>query len=201
MSTVINKDTGCYELDKKLDYYNWNDGFDLPSQIIDHPNCELGTALKAFYLAEGERYLRHDIAETESPKERLDFLKRLYDRIVNSHYAGRFIGFTLPLTKVRKYKLLKAFPDTPAVFIDEIAGSKTDKRCEQCFVFGLSDNLVTCAECNVKSLKIEVIGSTYSVSCGNCGYGLAATCIRPCLNNDATPREEFSKFHECRFRA
>ena len=196
MSTVINKDTDRYALDKKLDHYNWNDGFDLPVQIINHPNCELGTALKAFYSAEGERYLRCDIVETESPKERLDFLKCLYTRFVNGHYASRFIGFTLPLTKVQKYKLLKAFPDTPAVFLNDIAGSKTAERCEQCFVFGLSANLVTCKECNVKSLRIEVKGSTYSVYCDNCGYGVATTCFRPCSANDTTPREEFSKYHE-----
>jgi len=198
---MIADNTDRYELDKKLDHINLDDGLNLLYQIIDHPNCELGTALKAFYLAEGERYLRHDIAETESTKERLALLGYLYKRITNGCYSGRFVRFTLPFTEVQKYKLLKAFPETPTVFLDGIAGSKTDKRCEQCFVFGISDNLVLCKECNVKALKIEVIGSTYSVNCSNCGYGVACTCFRPCLDNDTTPREEFSKYNECRFRA
>ena len=197
---MIADNTDRYELDKKLDHYNLNDGLDLLYQIINHPNCELGTALKAFYLAEGERYLRHDIAETESTKKRLALLECLYKRITNGHYIGRFVGFTLSLTKVQKYRLLKAFTDTPAVFLDDITGSKTAERCEQCFVFGISDSLVLCQECNVKALRVEVIESTYSVSCANCGYGVACTCFRPCVVNDTTPREEFSKYKECGFR-
>ena len=35
MSTVLNKDINSYGLDKKLDHYNWNNGFGLPSQVID----------------------------------------------------------------------------------------------------------------------------------------------------------------------
>ena len=200
MPAIIYENTDRYELDKKLDYYNWDDGFEFPNKIIKHPNCELGTALKAFYLAGGELYLRHNIPESDSTKERLDFLQYLYDRIVTGYYTGRYVGFTLPLTKVQKYKLLKAFPDIPVVFTENITGSKTAERCEQCFVFNISDCLVVCHECNKKSLKIKVDGLTYSVECSNCGYGVATTCIRPCLINNTMPREEFIKYGECRFK-
>ena len=104
--------------------------------MTDHQNCELATALKAFYLAGGERYLLHEHTGVEPT---LFFLRRLYDRIISGLYQGRFVEFTVPLTKVKKYNLLKAFPDPPAVFLEDIAGSKTGERCEQCFLFGLSD--------------------------------------------------------------
>ena len=196
----IYKDTGRYELDKKLDHYNWENGLDFPNQVVNHPNCELGTALKAFYLAGGELYLRHITEESGLPDGWLEFMGSLYDRVVSGLYTGRFVGFTVPLSKTKRYLLLKAFPDTPDVFINNIAGSKTDERCEQCFVFGLSERLAVCKECKSRSLRIDVDGSTYSVHCDNCGFGLAATCIRPCLVNDTTPKEEFTKYDRCEFR-
>jgi hypothetical protein len=204
MPVIIDKNTDRYELDKKLDYYNWDDGFEFPNQIINHPNCELGTALKTFYLAGGELYLRHDLPENDSTKERFDFLQYLYGKIVNCCYIGRYVGFTLPLNKVQKYKLLKAFSDIPTVFIEDIVGSKTAERCEQCFLFDLVydiyDKFVLCWECNTLSLRIKVEGLTYAVDCTNCGYGVATTCIRPCLINDTTPREEFIKYDKCKFK-
>ncbi len=30
MPAIISKETGSYELDKKLNHYNWDDGLDLP---------------------------------------------------------------------------------------------------------------------------------------------------------------------------
>lgn len=53
----INEDLDCYTLDKIIVNYNWDDGFELPLEIIQHQNCELATALNAFYLAEGDLYL------------------------------------------------------------------------------------------------------------------------------------------------
>ncbi len=196
----ITKNTDRYELDKKLDYYNWNDGFDFPKQVIDHSNCELGTALKVFYLAKGELFLQNKTNETDLPEGWPAFIEYLYGRITSGCYTGRFVSFKVPLSSVQRHKLLKAFPDVPAVFVNDIAGSKTDERCEQCFVFGITDRVVICKECKTHSLRINVEGSTYSVDCENCGFGLAATCIRPCLTNDTTPREEFSKYTECAFR-
>ena len=33
--------------------YNWDDGFEVPQYIIQNINCDLGTALMIFELAEG----------------------------------------------------------------------------------------------------------------------------------------------------
>lgn len=200
----LKNDIKCYTLDKILDYYNWDDGFELPLEIIHHPNCELATALKAFYLANGELYLQ-DQALVSKPTEWLNFLKCLYERIISGCYSGKYIGFEIPLTKVQKYKLLKAVPEIPAVFLEDIIGSKTTERCEQC-TFG--SNVVTtsefkdfCPDCDAAdSLVVEMDGVGYSLSCKNCGYHVATTFFRPCYVNDTTPREEFSKYNGCRYR-
>jgi len=38
------------ELQYLANYYNWDDGFDLPTAIANHPRCDLGTALSLFWL-------------------------------------------------------------------------------------------------------------------------------------------------------
>ena len=45
------------ELFVLLDNYNWDNGFEVPEAIINHPNCTLPVALLAFYRADGLRYL------------------------------------------------------------------------------------------------------------------------------------------------
>ena len=45
------------ELFVLLDNYNWNNGFEVPEVIINHPNCTLPVALLAFHRADGIQYL------------------------------------------------------------------------------------------------------------------------------------------------
>jgi len=120
----MNQETSSHELDSNLDSYNWDDGFDFPYKVINHPNCELATALNAFYLAEGMLYLEHGCSECNlSNKAWRDFVEYLYVKIKNSHYSNKLIGFTVPLSKVQKHKLNKAIPDIPTVFLEDISGS------------------------------------------------------------------------------
>jgi len=45
------------ELFVLLDNYNWDNGFEVPTEILSNPHCTLSTALLAFYRADGYRYL------------------------------------------------------------------------------------------------------------------------------------------------
>lgn len=39
--------------------YNWDNGFEIPYNIIKNKNCDLGTALMIFYDADGYRVLEN----------------------------------------------------------------------------------------------------------------------------------------------
>ena len=45
------------DLEKLLDEYNWDDGFEIATEILDNPYCDLALALKVIYLADGFAYL------------------------------------------------------------------------------------------------------------------------------------------------
>jgi len=47
---LLKEQSDAYALDEFIDNYNWDDGLETPYFILKHMNCELGTALKIFYL-------------------------------------------------------------------------------------------------------------------------------------------------------
>ena len=51
------------DLKKKLDEYNWDDGFEVPRTILADPDCNLALALEIFYLAGGYEYLENQCEE------------------------------------------------------------------------------------------------------------------------------------------
>ena len=92
------------DLESILDEYNWDDGFDIPKQILNDPVCDLAMALEIFYLADGFAYLEHSIAEGElSGWEK--FIGSLYDDIVSGRYRKNNNQYKIPLSKVQKHKL------------------------------------------------------------------------------------------------
>ena len=86
MPVMITQEKDRYSLDQALDYYNWDHGFELQYQIINHSNCELATALKAFYFAQGDQYLQNKYPEQKINSDQLAFLKYLYDKTVSGYY-------------------------------------------------------------------------------------------------------------------
>ena len=40
-----------------LDFYNWDDGFRVPAQILKHHDCDLALAMKIFDLADGDSFI------------------------------------------------------------------------------------------------------------------------------------------------
>ena len=105
--------------------YNWGDGFDIPKAIIDNPKCGLSTALMIFYGADGYTYLsgREENANMSKWNE---FVTGLYNDIVNGKFLSNGIAFTVPLTKVQKYKLDKVVSPKETVFITDIDGEEMD---------------------------------------------------------------------------
>lgn len=65
----IDETTDAETLDKYLGEYNWDDGFAVPYLITSHPNCELATAVNAFWLAEGFVYFSDSFWSTSQGAE------------------------------------------------------------------------------------------------------------------------------------
>ncbi|MCH5204998.1 MAG: DUF4274 domain-containing protein [Oscillospiraceae bacterium] len=64
----IDDTTDSKTLDKYLNDYNWDDGFAIPYLITSHANCELATAVNAFWLAEGFVYFSEGFWSTSNVK-------------------------------------------------------------------------------------------------------------------------------------
>ena len=75
------------DLEKLLDEYNWDDGFEIPKEILSNPYCDLALALKIFYLADGFAYL-DGFAEKGRLDEWEQFIYSLYNNILPSVDKG-----------------------------------------------------------------------------------------------------------------
>ena len=94
------------DLRNKLNEYNWDDGFEIPKEILADPSCDLALALEIFYLGDGYAYL-DDLEKTTDLKEWGSFITVLYDDILNNKFPKIDKSFKIPLSKVQKYKLQK----------------------------------------------------------------------------------------------
>lgn len=102
--------------------YNWDNGFETPTSIINSPVCTLSIALLIFHLADGITYL-----ETKSPNESLpewsNFITALYKRIISDEFKTGKVSFVPELTKVQLFKLKKVLSENECIFINEITGT------------------------------------------------------------------------------
>ena len=71
------------DLRSKLNEYNWDDGFEIPKQILAAPSCDLALALEIFYLSDGYAFL-DDSTKTTDLKEWRKFITVLYNDILNN---------------------------------------------------------------------------------------------------------------------
>lgn len=94
------------DLRSKLNEYNWDDGFEIPKEILAAPDCDLALALEIFYLSDGYAYLE-DLTRTTELKEWGRFITVLYNDILNNKFPKTSTSFEIPLSKVQKYKLQK----------------------------------------------------------------------------------------------
>ena len=61
---------------------------------------------KLFYLVDDYAYLEN-VAKTSNIKEREKFITVVYDDILNGRFLKMDTHFTVPFTKIEKYKLKK----------------------------------------------------------------------------------------------
>lgn len=105
------------ELKKQLSEYNWDDGFDVPKEILGSVHCDLALALEIFYLADGYSYLGKMI-ETGVFQEWDRFIITLYDDILDNRFSRTEASFQIPLNRVQKYQLQKN--GVPPVFLTDL---------------------------------------------------------------------------------
>ena len=107
--------------------YNWNNGFDIPTVILENENCDLGTGLLMFYFADGYRMLENpDEFSSSSLKEWKSFLNKIYNKLINFEFKYQNISFNPELTKIQKYKLKNNHPDIPDILINKSPGKVVD---------------------------------------------------------------------------
>ena len=100
-----------------LNEYNWDEGFDLPEELLKNPECDLALALEIFYLADGYSYLTDKSKDTSLKAWKL-FVEKLYEDILEGKYSQTASTFENPLTKVQRYKLKKQ--QIPDVFLMDL---------------------------------------------------------------------------------
>jgi len=112
------------ELFVLLDNYNWDNGFEVPEAIINHPNCTLSLALLAFYRADGLRYLfeGEDAFANPLSKPWKTFIKEVYDKILKEQYPNGSISYQPEITNIQKYKLKKLHPNLSSFILDGVSG-------------------------------------------------------------------------------
>ena len=112
------------ELFVLLDNYNWDNGFEIPEAIINHPNCTLPVDLLAFHRADGIQYLLEGkaIFANRLSKSWEDFIKEVYNKILKKKYPNGSISFQPEITKIQKFKLNKLTPNLDPIILDGVLG-------------------------------------------------------------------------------
>lgn len=107
--------------------YNWNNGFDIPTVILENKSCDFGTGLLMFHYADGYRMMENpDEVSRSSSEEWKDFLGKVYNKLMNLEFKSQNISFDPDLTKIQKYKLKKSNPNIPDILINSSPGDVVD---------------------------------------------------------------------------
>ncbi len=103
------------ELREVLRDYNWDDGYEIPHAIAEHPQCELGIALELFWLAGAIAVYLNEVEPTPWRREWIDFCEQLTARILAGTYKPSLFKFEGGPGRVGAYKLRKR--GVPEIFI------------------------------------------------------------------------------------
>ena len=114
------------DLENMLNEDNWDNGFEIPKEILADPRCDLALALEIFYLSDGYAYLE-DLEKTTDLKEWNSFITALYDDISNNKFPKTGKSFKIPLSKVQKYKLQKK--GISKIFLIDLQLQVEQNRC------------------------------------------------------------------------
>ncbi|MBO6162661.1 MAG: DUF4274 domain-containing protein [Eubacterium sp.] len=102
--------------------YNWDNGFDVPTAILQNKCCSLSIALMIFHSCDGILYLQ-DKESDAGTKAWQSFISSLYKRILNSEFNSGNTAFNPQLSKVSEYRLRKRLNENEIVFITPITGN------------------------------------------------------------------------------
>lgn len=114
---LLNEHSDAFSLDEFIDDYNWDDGLEVPYFVLNHRNCELGTALKIFYLSEGiamvqANYRDHQLGHW------VEFIEYTFKKIVEGNYKTKNVSFKFPLMESSKKFIKEA--GWPEYFLEDI---------------------------------------------------------------------------------
>ena len=119
------------ELHEYVLAYNWDNGADAMLRVVERDDCDLGTALTVFWLADPTPLFDGEgqATGTESDDTRYRLLRYIHDRILGSGYSRKQIrvdpvGEFIPN---RLQRVLLQRQGVPAVFLGPTPGS-TDRR-------------------------------------------------------------------------
>ena len=94
------------DLENMLNEDNWDNGFEIPKEILADPRCDLALALEIFYLSDGYAYLE-DLEKTTDLKEWNSFITALYDDISNNKFPKTGKSFKIPLSRFKNTSFRK----------------------------------------------------------------------------------------------
>ena len=101
--------------------YNWDNGFDVPAEVLKNNNCSLSIALMIFSAADGISFLQ-DKESSDGTRAWTAFISGLYKKILNNDFKNGKTSFDLQLSRVQEFKLKKSLNDEELVFITPIEG-------------------------------------------------------------------------------
>ena len=82
--------------------WNWDSGTDRIEQLIEHPKCDAGTALKTYWLFQPQYYLAFADPSEVPDYQRDDF--ELMQRLLSAYMNGEFATAQMPYRPPRKPK-------------------------------------------------------------------------------------------------
>lgn len=103
---ILSSNCTSKSLNDFIEEYNWDDGFEVPYYVMNHVNCDLGTALKMFYLSEGLEILDDGFYDFFN-KKWVCFVELLYLKIKNHEYKIMDNSYKIPLSQEEKERLIK----------------------------------------------------------------------------------------------
>jgi len=109
------------ELREFVRSYNWDDGFEVPCAVADHPQCDLGVALELFTLSDAMSIYLKEVESTSGKRDWIEFCEGLTYRILTGVYKPGLAQFHSELTATQAYKLRKR--GVPEVLISGAAES------------------------------------------------------------------------------
>lgn len=116
----------AHDLQRVALEYNWDEGFDVPYAIANHPRCDLAVALSLFWFSDAiEVYLQRH-GSSPALMNWMRFCEYLISRLVAGHYKQGEASFVPDLTKVQMY--LYRQQGVPDLFLSEVPGRERTPR-------------------------------------------------------------------------